>query len=348
MSTKNKEVIENFGAAPNELVVQKSTPLFSLWQSDLTLPECKIMDTYLARINSHDPEHRTVTFDKSDLEELLGVTRLTTPILKTRLRHLMSNTVEIPDPDDPDQYKIVTLFEEASVYKDECGKMRVNLECTQKAMRYFFNVEHLGYLRYKLRCITHLSSRYTYIMFLYLEQNRFRKTWEVAVDDLKKILSCDQEETYKEYKYFNQLLLKRIKKEIDAKTECRYTYEPVKRGRTVIRIRFTLETLPKDVLPSNEVPGQITLNEYAQSRNYLWAEPIAEFNFSNERLDEIASLLHALPQSQLPELDTTDDINLRRYHYMAQKAAEIKRRDSEKAIRSKFAYLKTIIQKDAK
>ena len=39
--------------------------------------------------------------------------------------------------------------------------------------------------------------------FIYLEANRFRKSWEVSLDELKEILSCDKEETYKAFKRFN-------------------------------------------------------------------------------------------------------------------------------------------------
>lgn len=93
----------------------------------------------------------------------------------------------------------------------------------------FFNIENLGYLRYKLRCITSLTSRYTYIMFIYLEANRFRKSWDVPLDELKQILDCDKVETYSAFKEFNKQVLKRVQKEMHEKTECRYSYEPIKK-----------------------------------------------------------------------------------------------------------------------
>lgn len=80
-----------------------------------------------------------------------------------------------------------------------------------------FNIENLGYLRYKLRCITSLTSRYAYVMFIYLESNRYRRSWEVPLDELKIILNCDNEETYKEYKRFNDRLMKRVHKELTEK-----------------------------------------------------------------------------------------------------------------------------------
>jgi len=57
----------------DKLTVQKSLPLFSLWRSELSLAEFKILDTYLSRIDSHKPDRRTVVFEKGELEKILGV-----------------------------------------------------------------------------------------------------------------------------------------------------------------------------------------------------------------------------------------------------------------------------------
>ena len=56
----------------DKLTVQKSRPLFALWRSDLTLSEFKILDTYLARINSRDSEKRAIILEKGEIEDALG------------------------------------------------------------------------------------------------------------------------------------------------------------------------------------------------------------------------------------------------------------------------------------
>ena len=138
---------------------------------------------------------------------------------------------------------IIGLFEEAEAEQDENGIWQIKLTCTEAATKYIFNIEKLGYLRYKLRCITSLTSRYTYILFIYLEANRFRESWEIELEELKQILNCHEDDLYAEYKRFNERILKRCQKELSEKTECRFTYEPVRRGRSVAAIRFNLEML---------------------------------------------------------------------------------------------------------
>ena len=245
MARKKIEPITSLGNE-DKLTVQKSLPLFALWRSDLTLAEFKILDTYLSRINSHKPEKRAVIFEKGKLEKLLGVQKINNKELEERLKHLMGNVVKIPDKDERKGFRLISLFEEAVAEQDDYGLWQVKLECTQKAMKYIFNIENLGYLRYKLRCITSITSRYTYIMFIYLESNRFRKSWEVPLAELKEILNCDKEELYKEFKFFNQKILKRVQKEMHEKTECRYSYEPIKSGKRVIAIRFTIQESDAD------------------------------------------------------------------------------------------------------
>lgn len=292
MARKKIEPIVGLGKE-DKLTVQKSLPLFALWQSELTLSEFKILDTYLSRIDSHKPDKRQVLLTKGEIEEALGVQKINNTVLKARLKHLMGNVVEVPDKDTKKGFRLVTLFEEAEAEQDEFGLWQVKLECTQKAMKYFFNVENLGYLRYKLRCITSLTSRYTYIMFIYLEANRFRKSWEVELEELKSILACEDEEYAKEFKYFNRDVLKKVQKEMHEKTECRYTYEPVKKGRKVVAIRFTVETLPKLTIDSDYDPNQYTIEDWQDSRRdeicHGFSSPEFE-DFTDEQLQLLKDL----------------------------------------------------------
>ena len=351
MARKKIEPITSLGKE-DKLLVQKSKPLFALWQSELTLAEFKILDTYLARINSHHPERRQVIFGKGELEEKLGVKKINQKELEERLKHLMGNVVKIPDADDKKGFRLITLFEEAVAEQDDYGLWQVKLECTQKAMKYIFNVENLGYSRYKLRCITSITSRYTYIMFIYLESRRTMKSWEVSLDELKQILNCDKEEYAKEYKYFNRDILRKIQKEMHEKTECRYSYEPIKKGRSVVAVRFTVETLPKASLEDID-ENQITIEDYFEEQEKreqpMYFAPLEVFNFSAEQLDEIQSYVATVPNYKLPQSAVCyDSIELMRYHYFDQKAREIVRRDKEKRINNKFSYLIKLIKEDCK
>jgi hypothetical protein len=340
--TKKKKTppIEGTGRKPEELLVQKSRPLFALWQSDLTLQEFKILDTYLARIDSHQPDKRTVVFEKGELEQLLGVSKINLPQLKDRLKHLMGNVVEVGNPKQPKSMHLITLFEEAAATQDETtGLWEVHLECTRKAMKYCFNIDKIGYLRYKLRGIVSLQSRYSYVLFLYLESNRRYKTWTVDLNELKAILKCDKEETYKEYKRFNDLILKRCSKEILEKTEQRFIYEPIKKGRKVIAIKFTLETLADAIEPA--IPGQLCLDDFADDAEQdLFAGSLPE-GLTEEQVEALKAL--AAPKIK------HDPSGLHPWEcaladYLRQKTLLMQAHNRK--VKHPFSYLKTMIEKD--
>lgn len=344
MARKKIEPITSLGSE-GKLTVQKSLPLFALWRSELTLVEFKILDTYLSRIDSHKPEKRTVIFEKGELEKLLGVKRIRSEELKERLKHLGTPISIVNDTNKNKKFTVISLFEKAEAEQNDYGIWQVELTASQSAMKYFFNIENLGYLRYKLRCITSITSRYTYIMFLYLEANRYRKSWEVSLDELKEVLSCDKEETYKEFKRFNDLILKKVQKEMQEKTECRYSYEPIKTGRSVVAVRFTLETLPK-ILLENISDNQMTLEQWqAEAEKELWENAIVEFNLTNEQIAELREVLICVPEHKLPAPTLSgESLDIKRYHYMQLKVAEIKRRAN---IKNTFAYLLKMLKQDA-
>lgn len=336
---KNTEPIVGPGRDPeNKLTVQKSLPLFSLWRSDMSLAEFKILDTYLSRINSRMPEKRTVTFTKGELEQLLGVKKINKASLLARLKGLYRG-VEIEGSNK--KIKTIALFEQADGDLDEkTGLWTVRLTCTSSAMKYIFNVEKLGYLRYKLRCITALSSRYTYVLFMYLEANRFRKSWMVEVDELRQVLNCDAEESYREFKLFNNRILRRCQKELLEKTECRFTYEPVKTGRRVTAVRFTLETLSDSIEPVEpSIPGQLSLDDY-EDPNAIYAEVLPD-SLTPEQVEALRLLavpkVAYIPDGLWPREALIAD-------YLRQKVVLMNAYGRE--VPHPFGYLRTMIEKD--
>lgn len=337
---KNIEPILGTGKDPEDkLTVQKSTPLFSLWRSDMTLAEFKILDTYLSRINSHTPEKRTVIFTKGELEQLLGVAKIN----KTNLSQRLNNLGRFVDLEKQD-HKIhkVALFEEAYGESDDNGLWQVKLTCTPSAMKYIFNIEELGYLRYKLRCITSLTSRYTYILFMYLETNRFRKTWDVQLDELRQLLNCT-DELYNEYKYFNQRILQRSQKELHEKTECRFTYVPIRVGRKTTAIRFTLETIA-DILPENngELEGQQQIPWFDEDINdpMVLLSSACNNEFTREEMQVIFSILCT------KELYHPDGIEMARFHYLQRKYALLNLRAQTVRIPHRHAYFVAMLEND--
>lgn len=340
----------------NEMLVQKSNPLQSLSETGMSLAEFKILDAYLSRIDSHKPDARYVRFEKGELEKLLGVTKILQPDLEARLDGLF-RTVTIRDGAKSKGFTKIALFEKAEAVQDKNGLWQVDLACTASAMEYVFNIDNLGYLKYRLKNVIDLTSRYSYVLYLYLENNRFRKTWNVPLAELKAMLRCTAD-TYKQYYRFNDLILKKCHKELNEKTSLKFSYKPVKKGRSVEEVCFTIETLSDEELDYN----QLTLDQMDEEQRIEQEQKIVNeqkhkerLNFLNnatgdiftpEQMEVICLLLADNPN--VPSFSYGgQSVELARYNYLARLVAKMNEVEKRKGrIKDKFAYITAILRKE--
>lgn len=350
---KDSKAIHGIGKNSETHLVQKSNPLFGLWRSELTLAQFKIMDAYLARINSHDPTHRTVRLDKGEIEQYLGVTRINTEDLRKRLAGL-GTMVPIDDFSKPKGFRLISLFEKADCEQNENGIWQVELTCTPSARKYIFNAEGLGYFRYTLHTVICLRSRYSYILFQYLEKNRcMHLTWDTDVDELRTLLNAN-EDLYQDFKRFNDRLLKLCHKELNEKTDCHFDYTPVKKGRRVVAIRFTLK--PVNLKVDDPLPGQLSLEDLPSDpgtdliellRSATTPPGSAAPEFTRAEMEQLFTVLATVSVDKLPHVEPDNNIKFRRYHYLSERYAAMNRQAERKPIKHRFAYLLKLIQNDA-
>lgn len=306
--------------------IQKSNPLRYLSQTDLTLTHFKILDAYLSRINSHKPEERYVQFHKGELEQLLGVVKINKEDLDARLDGLFC-AVTIQDDDKPNDFVKIGLFAKAECTQDEDGLWQVRLACTQEAMEYIFNIENLGYIRYRLRNIINLKSRYSYILFLFLTEIRNSNrpnTFSISVDALKELLNCTAD-SYSEFKLFNDRILKKCHTEINEKTDIKYTYTPdkPKHGRKITSVTFSISKVA-DELSSAVDPNQISFDD------------VKTDGFTAEEMELLNILTEGVPDKE---------------QYLKQKLVELAVAERNaiangKPIKKRFDYLKKMIKND--
>lgn len=326
------------------MLVQKSNPLQSLSETKMTLPEFKILDAYLSRIDSRKPEQRNVRFEKGELEKLLGIDKINKSDLEKRIDNLFQ-TVTIRDPNKPNGFTKIGLFARADCNQDENGQWQVNLACSAEAMEYVFNIENIGYLKYRLKNVVDLTSRYSYILYLYLENNRYRKSWKITLDELKALLRCSAER-YEQYKFFNSEILKKCHREITEKTSLSYSYKPIRNGRKVTHIEFDVDTfLSIDEPESKEIPGQLDIHN-TTDRIELWSEA-CDNEFTEAEMKQLSEVLVLIPSDNFAFYAVNGDLDLQRYHYLAEKYAAIKRINEKKPIKNRFSYMLAILKKDA-
>lgn len=355
----------------DKLKVQKCEPLMTLSKTSLTLPEFKILDAYLSRIDTHNPDKRYVRFEKGELEKLLGVSRILRPDLEKRLKNLFQ-VIKIEDENKRKGFTLISLFAKAECEQDEDGLWQVDLACSVEAMEYIFNVDTIGYLSYMLKNVIELTSRYSYILYLYLERNRYRHQWEIDIDELKEMLNCTAD-SYSEYKRFNDLILKKCKSELNEKTSLRYSYRPTKKkGRKYTAIQFTIEKLV-DELPAvahsdnspslydGQLEGQLSIYDvsltedepkeidYGGDLPNLLGEVSCNNEFSPEQIRALQDLVIQVIEPTYAT--STTDYQLHCCDYLTRKVNIMNAYDKEKRkhndkIGNRFKYLCSMIQQD--
>lgn len=327
-------------------LVQKSNPLQSLSETKMTLAEFKILDAYLSKIDSHKPEERSVTFDKGELESLLGVTQIKNKDLSDRIDNLFK-VVTIQDPDKPNKFTKIALFSCAECTQGDDGLWTIKLACSPEAMEYIFNIESIGYLRYRLKNVVNLTSRYSYLLFLYLESNRFRGAWTIPLDDLKKILCCTAD-TYSEYKRFNDLVLKKCQKELSKKTDIDFDYVALRRGRKVSSIQFILKT-PQTAADSPVEPLFEERDEFDWAITY-GSERLAtlaegcNYEFNKAEMEQIARVLVRI---NIPCDQATKSELFGKQFYLREKYAALNVIMCKKPIKNRFKYFLKMLESDA-
>lgn len=234
------------------------------FRKKMNIYEYRILDLYMASINSHDISTKEVAIDLEHVKELTNA-RLSTDEYNKMMFNITSSCVV-------SNSKYINLFQYAELKTNKNGEpTQIVLMCTPKAEEYFFNYDKLGYFKYKFKTIQNIGSVYSYLLFNYLEKNRNwykGKSWEVSVDKLKQIIDCD-EKLYDSFKRFNDLILKKSIAELNEnhrkvnnisdENYCEYSYKTIKHGRKVIGIEFTVSEFDFSVkIPMSEpIPAPV-------------------------------------------------------------------------------------------
>lgn len=233
-------------------LLQKQKALILLQDSDMSLSALKLIDLYLAKIEGYLPKdltpeaiaarmakERTVTIRSGELESTLGVDKINKQALRARLRQLYA-PIDL-HPDNEEIIEDFQLFKPTKGIKEN-GYWTITLECTDEALKYVFIPEGIHYLRYRLLNVVNLTSRYAYFLYMYLEDERHSHTdWIITIDELKKILGCSDQPYYQEFKNFNRKILAASQKELEEKTDCKFTYKVSRRNKKAYAISFHLQ-----------------------------------------------------------------------------------------------------------
>lgn len=273
-------------------IVEKSKALVWAQFQDYSPGELKILDTYLSRINPRDPNASLVTFTKKEYAELMGLdSDIRTEQLKTYTGGLLSNVVTIDLPDRG--YVQYPLFSEAKCYLDDkSGQVTIEVDCNPKLKPAFFDIARNGYVRYQLKNIISLKSQYSVRLYPKLKDRPFG--WQVSVAELREMLGATAS-SYDVFKDFNKHVLQKAVKEINDITDITVTTENVRKGRSVVSIKFHVTEKTPHILSKEDAEVFNDVKKVDENQIVLDGVIDADYVDVNDEEDPMALFASALP-----------------------------------------------------
>ena len=277
-------------------IVEKSKALVWAKFQDYSPGELKILDTYLSRINPRNPDASLVTFTKKEYAELMGLdSDIRTEQLRAYTQGLLSNVVTIDLPGRG--YVQYTLFTQAEcLLDDKTGQMTVTVDCNSKLKPAFFDIARNGYVRYQLKNIISLKSQYSVRLYPKLKDRPYG--WTVSVAELREMLGATAA-SYDVFKDFNKHVLQKAVKEINDITDINVTTENVRKGRSVVSIRFKVTEKSPHVISKEEAEAFKDLKKADVDEDQILLGGVIDSNFVDvdDPNDPLALCASALPSN---------------------------------------------------
>lgn len=217
----------------NYLVTKANTLITSNY--DLSLEEQRIILTLASTVQPNDEDFKPYKFKISDFMELLGVEdKSKYSVIPKITKELMKKVFEIENGNK------ITQISWLSSAEYEKGTGIVELEFSPKLKPFMLGLKEF-YTSYRLKNILELKGKYSIRMYEILKSNEFKRSAEITVDGLRKILKADKD-SYKVYQNFKNRIIIQAQKELKEKTDIKFDYEEIKTGRKVTSIKFYIHS----------------------------------------------------------------------------------------------------------
>lgn len=338
----------------------EKNPISMLSESGMSIHELRVINEFIYSSMSSDREAVI-----RHVEKVAGIQDATEKDISKLLSNLTSPVLF-------DAFTFVPLFECVSAKCDLHGSWNVVLSATQTAIQRMFSGKTLEYLKRNLNNVISLKSKYSYILYLWIEKNMGAKPLVISVEELRELLGCDKK-SYETFKILRNAILNKAKKEIGEKTPFQISYETIKDGLKVVAVQFNVESEEQvptyevqeeqssdflDWCPSDDLHYLYNMDKYLEdvySNDFVkWLSgactyQYGECEFTRDQMERIAQLVQDVPVLKMPK-DTstwTNDYKFRAYHLLESCYRLMNKRGNKIVIRDRYAYLCKLLEVQA-
>lgn len=117
------------------------------------------------------------------------------------------------------------------------GKVRIILD--EDMVPYLFDLKQ-KFTQYQLYNVMGMKSAFSLRIYELLKSYSFQRSITFKLDELKRLLMVDNMSRYDRYTDFRRKILEKTQKEINELTDINMYFEPIKTGKKVTGIKFTI------------------------------------------------------------------------------------------------------------
>lgn len=245
--------------------VVKANEIIQKARYDLSITELKIMSYIFSMVKPTDSIDQTYMFSVQDFCRVCGIDESSGKhyaSIKRYLKGLRDKSFWLVQ-EDGSTTTVGWLAKATIVPKSGIAKVKLD----EDIAKYVINLVDTPYTQYELICTLPMKSQYAIRVYELLKSYAYRKKITFDVDELKAQLVATH---YENFKDFRVKVLEPSTREINLYTDIEVSWYPVKKGKKVIQITFTIEerkqlarleafTRAEQMLDNREVEGQMSL-----------------------------------------------------------------------------------------
>jgi plasmid replication initiation protein len=218
----------------SNLVVQSNSLIYGKY--DMSSLEQKLILTIISVIKKNDESIKTFNLKVQELAELLCVSpELLYRDLQKVCKSIMEKIVEVQHPNG--NWEMFNIINYAKYNKRQGS---VTLEINKRAEPYLIKLQEL-FTSYELINILNLESKYSIRLYQIMKGALYKKELTYLLQDFKDTLKINKK-TYEAYNNINRFILTPCLEEINLKTDIIVSYIPIKDGRKVTGLKFTIKS----------------------------------------------------------------------------------------------------------
>lgn len=247
-----------------EKQVFKANDLIQKSRFNLSLQQQKIVLYLISQITQYDEEFKLYEFSIQEFCKICGISETGNyGDIKSAIKDIADKSVWIKIENE----ETLLRWIEKPYVNRKSGIIKIRLDNDMKP--YLLQLKE-NFTSYELIWTLHFKSKYTIRLYELIKSIHFHEleeyTREYKLEDLRRLLGAEK---YDRWIHFKQRVLEPTIDEINNFSDKNIEWTPIKKGKAVEKIRFTITT--KDSLEALELRDKI-IKEMGYEQLTLWDE----------------------------------------------------------------------------